>query len=154
YCNETDSSGCTASTSLGALSRGAGIYTLAVTGLSPPNDPGNTLNLRVVATDVDGVGGSALDGTVTLSQPPADDITISNLTTSNIGPDGFTATVDFTGDANANASVTLWYCNHSDSAACDSTTGVSVAMGRSADKFVAIISNLTAPNDPGNTLNI
>jgi uncharacterized delta-60 repeat protein len=66
YCNETDSAGCAASTSLGAMTRGVGVFTLNVTGLSLPNDPGDTLTLRVVATDADGTSGTPLAGTVQL----------------------------------------------------------------------------------------
>lgn len=60
YCNNTDSSGCvpTSGSQVSMTKRGSGgavIFYATVTDLATPNDPLDTLNLRVVISDSDGV---------------------------------------------------------------------------------------------------
>lgn len=67
YCNNTDSSGCNPLAGTSAImGRSGDKFRVDVSGLSTPNDPGDTLNIQVVAADTDGVTGSPLTTTVTL----------------------------------------------------------------------------------------
>ena len=62
-------------------------------------------------------------------------ITVSNFATSSISDTGFTASIDFSGDDNANAAATLYYCNATDSPGCDPEGGSSAVMSRNGSGF-------------------
>jgi hypothetical protein len=70
YCNQTDSPGCDPLTGSSVAMTGSGDkYNGTVSGLVTPNNPGDTLNIKVAATDSDGVLGSPMSTTVTLNTP-------------------------------------------------------------------------------------
>jgi alpha-tubulin suppressor-like RCC1 family protein len=154
YCNQTDSAGCDPLTGTSfVMTRGAGVYTAAVSGLSSPNDSGDVLNLAVVTTDVDSVVGSPLSSTVTLLTAPP--ITVTGISSASITTTGFTINLPFTGDSNHNSAATLYYCNATDNFVCDPlTVGTSVAMVRGTGNYSKAVSGLSSPNDPGDEFNI
>ena len=80
------------------------------------------------------------------------DVLIYNLTSSSILADGFTYTIDFLGDTNDNASVTLFYCSHSDTPNCDPLAGNTNTMNDAGATFFYSVTGLS--NDAGKTFNI
>ena len=155
YCNHTDNPDCdpVATGVSGVMTRddpSDGEYGITIEGLS--YDPGDVLNLEVVATDPDGVTGSPLTGTVTLPITP---ITISNIASSGVNSEAFDIRVDYTGDVNSDAELTMWYCNHSNNPGCQPTVdGDSTTMDRDdpvAGNFGTSVSGLL---DPGDTYNV
>jgi uncharacterized delta-60 repeat protein len=268
YCSEVDNAGCNPQTPNGAFQgslvltkngSGNGTYTGTISGLVAPLDPSDTLNIRVVAVDADGVGGSPLnstielrpllniadvtiveglgawavvslasgnytsnvvfnwatsDGTATVAGADytansgtatisagltsvslpivftnnnatpetseyftitlssinnavagdivgqvnlvdsANGIQLTSLVTSAVSAFGFTATVNFVGDVDTNATAVLWYCNQTDSPGCNPESGSQATMTRSGSTFVVTMSGLTTPNNPNDVLNI
>ncbi|MCB0343220.1 MAG: hypothetical protein KDD59_13325 [Bdellovibrionales bacterium] len=70
YCNNTDSPGCNPeSGSSPPILDYTTYFEATVSGLSDPDNPGDTFNVRVVANDPDGFNGP-LDSTATLQLPP------------------------------------------------------------------------------------
>ena len=80
-------------------------------------------------------------------------LTGSNLTLIAASSSSFQMSIDYSGDADANGVVTLYYCNQTDSPGCDPLTGSSSALTRGSGKFSGTIS-VSSPNDPEDTLNI
>ena len=66
YCNETDSPGCIPDILVGTLNRGSGVFSLSVSNLASPNDPGDTLTIKVEANDIDGVTSTSLISNIIL----------------------------------------------------------------------------------------
>jgi uncharacterized protein YegP (UPF0339 family) len=83
-----------------------------------------------------------------------DVLVLSSIIASHQTTTSFRATVPFTGDVNANSSATLYYCNQTDTPACDPLLGASIAMTRGASSFTADVTGLSTPNDPGDTLKL
>jgi hypothetical protein len=155
YCNNTDSAGCnpTAGTNVGAMTRGSGVFTVSVSGLTNPNNPSDVLNIRAVCTDTDGMSGSPLNTTVTLAAAGVNSLTTSLLVTNSVTTTSFGAQITFAGDANTNGACTFYYCDNTASPGCDPTAGSSTAMTRGAGVFTSAISGLTNQN-PGHQYNI
>ncbi len=150
YCSETDSPGCNPqSGSSQAMSKSAGLYVAEVTGL-PASFEGDVLNIRVVATDPDGVTGSPLETQATLMR---NDLIISNLVTFG-DEDSFIVYVDIVGDFDNNSSAIVYYCNHTDSPGCDPETGASAPMVKEGSQYRAFVTGLTSPDDPFDILNV
>jgi len=109
-------------------------------------------------TDIDGdirsgswdIGADEQSGGTTATN----NITISSLTTSNASATGFDTSINYTGDDNTNAVTTLYYCNNTDTPSCDPTTGTSQTMTRGTGTYTTTVTNLSSPNDAGDTLNI
>ncbi|MBT4761837.1 MAG: hypothetical protein HOO06_09095 [Bdellovibrionaceae bacterium] len=150
YCNDSDVGSCVPSTSLGSLARNAATYSLSVTGLSPPDNPGDDLNLRIVATDGDGTSGSPINQTIRLA---INDITVSNLVISNLVEDGFDVSIDYSDDNDADGSASLYYCNDTDSSGCTPSTLLG-SLTRGSGVFTRSQSGLNAGDDPGDSLSL
>jgi hypothetical protein len=73
---------------------------------------------------------------------PMNGIFLSNLATSAVSSTGFTAKADYTGDNNANASVTLFYCNDSLSSGCNPALGFAEEMTIDTGKYSATLTGL------------
>ncbi len=153
YCNETDSPGCTPTFSpTVAITRLSSSIRLQVSGLASPNDAGDTLNIRVTATDADGSSGGPLNGPVTL---PINDISVSNMLVGNIGEQSFSVSVDYSNDDNSNSTLTLYYCNLTDSPACSPSTSLGTLTRSDSHFYKSIISSdLLVSDNPGDSLKI
>lgn len=75
WCNVTDNAACTP-TNTTAMTRSAGHFTITLSGLSSPNDPGDNLKFSVTAIDLDGTSNSPLISTQELTKT----ISIGNST--------------------------------------------------------------------------
>ena len=64
------------------------------------------------------------------------------------------ASLSFSDDSNANAIVTMYYCNQTDAPNCDPSAGFSVLMSRGASSYTATTGALVSPNDIGDKLKI
>ncbi|KPA15696.1 secreted protein containing Peptidase S9, prolyl oligopeptidase active site region domain protein [Candidatus Magnetomorum sp. HK-1] len=80
-------------------------------------------------------------------QTQTNDITLSNLVTTEITPESFNVSVDFEGDDNSNAVVTLYYCNNTVSNGCDPEAAPSVHMIRDNGFYATSVSGLVSPGD-------
>ena len=114
YCNNTISSDCNPEMGTTAvMSRGQTIYTITASGLTT-NDPGHEYNLRVITTDVDGVTGSPLNSTVTLTNydliTPS---TISDLAISYCSSDSCALTWTAPGDDGNTGTATIYDIRYS-----------------------------------------
>lgn len=93
--------------------------------------------------------------TIYANQSPLTNITtMVQLRVFNIGTDQFEVKVKTSGDRNKNATGTVYYCSHTDSADCDPLSGASAPLSRQGGYLVASLSGLTSPYDPGDELNI
>jgi hypothetical protein len=183
WCNQTDSAGCNPETANGvsqgsmAMTRGAGVFTASISGLAYPNEPGDTLNVRVVAADVDGVTGSPLNTTITLlptldiaemakregesfafvvqlNRPSAANVTFSYTTSSGTATSGtdFTAAGPLTGTILAGqTSVTLPAINTNDDGSSESTEtfNLTISAPTQATIRTAVAKGYILDNDPG-----
>ena len=150
YCNRTSSSSCDPTTgdSL-VMTRGASSFTASITGLSGPNyNAGDLVAVEVVADDFDGVSGSPLTTSDNLA-----DLRLSNFDVTNQVKDGFYAKVDFEEAVGSNATVTLYYCNETDSPGCDPLAGTSTSMTKNGSIFEVTVTGLTSPYDEGDRVN-
>ncbi len=81
-------------------------------------------------------------------------ITIANLRVASLQPRGFAVAVDYLGDTNADARVTLYRCNQTKSPGCAAEMGPARLMVRGAGVFSSVLDDLTAPDDAGDVLRL
>ena len=150
YCNRTANSSCdpTGADSQ-VMTRGSTSFTASVTGLSGPRyNAGDLVAIEVVADDFDGVSGSPLTTSDNLA-----DLRLTNFNVTNEVKDGFYAKVDFEEAVGTNATVSLYYCNETDSPGCDPLSGASTAMTKNGSIFEVTVTGLTSPFDEGDQVN-
>ena len=78
---------------------------------------------------------------------------IDNIITSGIKENGFSIVLGYVKDSGT-YSATLYYCNETDSPGCDPLAGTSQSLTVTDNFFYNTISNLSSPNDGGDTLNL
>ncbi len=106
--------------------------------------------------DLSGSGGASVLNINSLSfdvnVPNA--ITFGVFGTSSVTDTSFDANVTYTGDGDGDATVDFCYCNESDNPGCNPIAGVCNSMIDGGSDYNISVVGLTAPNDPGDTLNI
>lgn len=149
YCNQTVSPGCDPLVgNQEKLVSSGGTYIGSITGLVNPMD---FYNITVESVDSVPVIGSQLSASIQLG---GSSLGISNISSSAMTSTGFTINVDFVGDSEVNGSVTLYYCNETDSPGCDPLLGTSLLMSRGVSDFSITVAGLSAPNNEGDEINI
>ncbi|MAX66234.1 MAG: hypothetical protein CME66_04800 [Halobacteriovoraceae bacterium] len=149
YCNATLTPGCDPLSGIRSVMGQVGAtQSIAISGLSNPTDD---YNIAVRSTDSVPVNGALLSSNLTLM---GEAISISNLVITNPSLSGMNLTIDFTGDSEASASVSAYYCNETDSPGCDPLSGDSIVMTRGSSTYSASISGLSSPFDEADELNI
>ena len=149
YCNKTNDSNCDPLLGSSILLGGSGdTRTVSISGLSNPTDE---FAFSIVSEDLVDVIGSPINDTQVLAGTP---IMISNLQVSNASLSGMDISIDFSGDNENSATVTLYYCNETDSAGCDPLAGSSLSMTRGASSYTASLSGLSSPYDEADELNL
>jgi len=83
-------------------------------------------------------------------QTQMNEITLSNLVATDITRESFNVSVDFEGDNNSNAVVTLYYCNNTASNGCDPEAASSVQMVRDNGFYATSVTGLVSPGDDFN----
>jgi alpha-tubulin suppressor-like RCC1 family protein len=156
YCNQTDAgAGCDPEAAMcTSMTRSVSDFTKNITGLTSPDDPGDTLKVRILGSDPQGVTGSPVSDTVTLS---AGAIQIAPLTPSifSTDSDSFEVQALYSGDSNNNASSIVYYCNETQSPGCiPNINGTSLS--DSGTSYDNLISNLNSNHgyNPGDVLNV
>lgn len=148
YCNNTISPGCDPlAGSNQSMTKSGSNQVVVLTGLSNPT---NDFNVQVVASDPNSVIGSPISLNTSLLGSA---MTISNFSVTGASKLGMDITVDFTGDTEANAIVTLYYCNNSDAPSCDPLVGSSLVMNRNVGDYTTTLAGLPGGFDEGEQLN-
>ena len=125
------------------MTRAGAVYQASVDASSLPSTPFSRVYVAIEATDPDGVTGLPL---VAFADLPVLALALGDIVFTEATETGFTATVEFFGDADANATVRLSYCNLWNTIYCN-PTGATV-MTRGSAAFELNVSGLTSPNDP------
>ncbi|MFT6633579.1 MAG: hypothetical protein ACJAS4_003550 [Bacteriovoracaceae bacterium] len=148
FCNRTVSPGCDPLTGSSALMKKLGTNQEAI--ISGLLNPADNYAIEILSTDVVPVIGLPLSAIQDLDGTP---ISLSNMVFSRQNLNGLDISVDFSGDNENNATVRAYFCNSTDSPACDPLLGDSVLMSRNASNYTVRITGLNSPNDEGDVLN-
>lgn len=81
-------------------------------------------------------------------------LVVSSYAITALSETSFNADIFYRHDANKDSSVSIFYCNETDSPGCDPSAGAGVLMARGTTKFNVTILGLSSPNDPGDSLNV
>lgn len=158
YCENNSAPDCDPLSGASApMSKTGSNYSANVVGLSTPYDPGDDIKIQVVASDSDGVTGSPLNNEISLST--GNDFFVSDFKIDKNGAasNSMKLALYFSGDANANATVFVYYCNDSVMPSCDPMAGSSQAMPLGLDywgsaAYVATISLSGSQGDKYNAI--
>jgi len=115
--------------------------------VTPDSGSGDSAS-GIVISNADSSGDTS--GTVSSN----DVIAISSLSLVNATENSFDAAVNYSDDANNNASVSLNYCNQTDLPGCDPSNGSSIWMDEVSGRYMAQVSGLSSPNDPGDVIKV